>query len=48
MSYKDLSRSYKIKGLRSTMSRDIRVVRFGASFHGAYLPFEDLAPCPER
>ena len=42
MSYKDLPRSYKIKGLRSTMSRDIRVVRLGTSFHGAYRPFEDL------
>ena len=49
MSYKDLPRSYKIKDLRSTMSRDIRVVRLGASFHGAYRPFEDLlALCLSR
>ena len=30
------------------MSRDIRVVRLGASFHGAYCPFEDLLHSVQR
>ena len=42
MSYNDLPRSYKIKGLRGAMSRDVSVVRLGEGFHGAYRPFEDL------
>ena len=50
MSYKDLPRSYKIKGLRGTMSRDVSVVRLEEGFHGAYRPFEDLLDSvwPER
>ena len=49
MSYKDLPRSYKIKGLRGTMSRDVSVVRLGEGFHGAYRPFEHLlALCLSR
>lgn len=42
MSHKALPRSYKVKGLRTEMSKAVKVHRLEGSFYGAYRPFEDL------
>jgi len=49
MSHKALPRSYKVKGLRTEMSKAVKVHRLEGSFYGAYRPFEELLTlCQER
>ena len=49
MSHKDLPRSYKVKELRSELSKAVTIDRLGECFYGAHRPFEDLlALCLSR